>query len=393
MAVTVIPRDTSGIQRQQLLQSGLSDFNRRQLAREQLDLDEEKFEESKLAGFSNRAQQAALTEQAKATAEATRIKNRIFNANPELAKNVLLDTNKSLRNQVFAQKSIIDLKTQEATNQAQLAALESAKIIKSVQAKHAEEMGVADLAIKESQVVINSFNEQLKKSETQSAAFKAQDDARKSRLVERDSALSAVSGDAGKSAIFQAFDQGKTEAEMVEIGVAADASAEESKQTGTAAEERRTKAGTQKTAGEEVLGDEDTFGTGTFNRRERAIRQFRTPVDTVRIKFDKTPDFFGTGIGVPGGKGKDKKGFDIDYAEAVELGKTKEWLDAYEKEFNEPYDIPESLQTDIEKANGTKTEAETIEPPADLVARAKKRYPKATFRKNEQGKWLVITNE
>ena len=368
MAVTVIPRRTGGAQ---TVLQGL------QLA-SNIQQGSERLEEQRLSGISNRAQQAALTEQAEATAESTRIKNKVLNSLPkDVLQGIYTKESEANKAQIFNLNSMLK-------NQAQLQALETAKLTQS-----------ADVAIKTSQAellsvkqssakTLDAFNQQLKKSESQSAAFKAQDAARISRVAERTSALASVSGDAGKSAIYQAYDQGKTEAEMVEIGVAADAAAAET----TAKTESRFQAAAaqlskSKDAGKfqkDVKESSDKFGLDTQKRRVSTAKNVGQPLlPTVDFSFDKFP----TG-GAPGVfKVHDKGTFGIDYFEAKEMGKDteKEWLQKYEKQHGEPYDIPEEPTDD------------TAQPPADQVKKVRERYPNATFYIDDKGTWKVRTNE
>lgn len=332
MAITFIPRDKSNIQRQQLLQTGLASFNQSVLAAEQL-------EESKLSGVSNRAQQEALTEQASATAAATRMKNKVLKSlPPKVQQEIYTGALTAQKNQLFNQKAQIDMLTQGARNQAQLNALELGNQAKQFQVEKARFAAPYQeaLAVAEAEII---------KSTNQSARLKAEADARQSRLTERTEALKSVSGDAGKSAIFQAFEQNKTAAEMVEIGVAAEQSAAaalKSSESGQRIAEQRRVEETKKSPAKQKR-EAKQFGTSTFERRQSAITNVQATQPTIKIKFDKTPHPLAIG-----GKGD----FEIDYPEAVELGKQDEWLKGYEETFGEPYDIPNGQQTDLEKADG-----------------------------------------
>jgi hypothetical protein len=381
MAITFIPRKQNT--KSKTLLSVLDQVERFKTNDRQLDIAEAKLEESKLSGFSNRAQQAALTEQAKATAEATRIKNRIWKANPELAKLSVLNTNKNMLSQIKSMEATINLQTQSAENQAKLNALQSAEIIKGVQAKHAEEMAVADLAIKESQVVISGFNEQLKKSETQSKKFEIEDQARNQRLADFKD-ITKDMGVAGQNAAREAFMSGKPLDEIGQLGLEADTTFSE-EQSGierdlriaeTEAKKKSLSPGAQKRI-------DQTFGDETIQRRKTAEANRQPTAPVVTIEFDKTPGGRFT-------KAFDKdKPFKIDYREALTLKKDKEWLEGYQEAFGESYDIPEDLKNDFDKANGDKSGKESPQPPANIVELRDAKYPGAEiiFR---DGKWGVV---
>jgi hypothetical protein len=284
---------------------------------------------------------------------------------------------------VFAQKSIIDLKTQEATNQAQLVALETNNFLKGVEKKHAEEMGVADLAIKESQAIIGSFNEQLKKSETQSAKFRVEDEARNKRLADFNDIIKDMDVP-GQNAARKALMENKPLDEIGQAGLDADVTATQEAESRerdlriaeTEAKKKSLSPGAQKRL-------DQTFGDDTIQRRKTAEANRQPTAPVVTIEFDKTP-----GGGFTKAFDKDRP-FKIDYREALSLKKDKEWLEGYQEAFGESYDIPEDLKNGFDKANGDKSGKEAPQPPANVVKKRDAEAPGAEiiFR---DGQWGYI---
>lgn len=369
MAITVLPREPKvDIAKQ------LSDefFKHSQLAQRA-----EQFEEAKLSGASNRAAQVAVAEDAAARSALNRSKLKVLQSNPKAYQDLLFQDNKAMLNQVKL------LETQ-ITTQAKINALNTAKQTAASRVSQERSKATIQSITAASAQAIAEADKIIQASTARSAAFKAQDDARNARLAERTSALESVSGDAGKAAIFQAFDQNKTEAEMVEIGVAADASAAEKQsksEVRSAAALSQLSKSKDAEAFQKRVAKSEKFGLETQKRRVSTSKNVGVPLlPTIDLTFDRD---------VRKGKGlfnlSDKGTFGVDYFEAKEMGKEKDWLKKYEKQNGEPYDVPAEPSKDVEGP----VDDEGNAPPASIIKTRDSKFPGKDLV-FQNGKWGIV---
>ena len=363
MAVTVVDPFRNYLAAAQQAGEGLESLGKAKRQREAL-------EEQKLSGIFSRAYQEALGEQAEATAEATRIKNKVLQSLPKkVLQGIYTNESENLKNQIFLQDRQISM-------QAKVQALKDAQATSAF--KISQEQSQAEIArIKASSAqVMQAFDTQLKQ-------YQVKEEARNARLADFNDVTKDM-GVAGTNAAREAYMAGKPINEIGEIGLAADQEASQTQarteQLGRVAEQRR-KEETKKGPSQKKVEAKE-FGSSTYERRQAAIENVQPTAEVLPIFFDKTPGRFAIG-----GKGDYK----IDYQEAKELGKEKEWLDKYESIFNEPYDIPESQKTDIEKTNGQieKDKDKGPQPPASVIKVRDAKYPgkEIIFR---DGKWGIV---
>jgi len=384
MAVTYVPRREFNpsqvinplLQVAQLEQQG-----------DKLDLAKDQFEESKKSGKTARIYQEALGEHAKSTSDINKFKLKVFNANPAAARDFIMGANKAQRDQIFSQKAMIDLMRKEsefkefkanADLRAANAAAEGA--IKQANAKTKE------IQLKSAEVM-NAMNVTLKQHDVATAA-------REKRDAEAEKLLKGMGPD-GTNAGWAAFRAGKPIDEVGKIALAADLKSEETK-AGTEREQRiaekKLTSSSLKKGPKEQKKFDKSFGSDTLQRVQDKEALGVPAQPYFKLSYDSTPGSNKNPKNWGGGKK-----LNIDYEEAVKLDKEfkfrgkdsleKQWLDRYEQTFGEPYDIPGAKKESKKSVNSSE------QPPADQVARVKKRYPKATFYKNEEGQWRVNPNE
>ena len=373
MAITVIPRDTSAQQRNQLLISGLSQAVQLGHSAEKLELQKEQLAQSKLSGASNRAQQEALTEQASATAESTRIKNKVLNSLPkDVLQGIYTKEAEANKAQIFNLNSQIN-------NMAKIQALETAKLTQA-----------ADVSIKNSQAellrvkqssaqVLQNFDEMNKRMVNEKLA-------RENKTAEFQKMIQGMDP-AGRVAATDMFNSGADLSIVGEAGLKASqeatAAAKETERSQRIAEKKLTTQSLQKSPAASKR-EAKTFGDATFSRRQNAEANAEPVQPVININFDKTPGFGDIRSG--------KKDFKIDYLEAKELKKEKEWLKGYEETFGEPFDIPESSKSEVEKAPVKTSENSTDDqgnaPSKALQKWQEKFHPDKTLV-FQNGKWGV----
>jgi hypothetical protein len=165
---------------------------------------------------------------------------------------------------------------------------------------------------------------------------------------------------AGRVAATDLFNSGADLSVVGEAGLKASQEATEAAQTTKRAQdiaEQKRREESKKSPATKKR-EAKTFGKGTQERRQSALDNSTPAQPTYELSYDSTPGSNKNPINWGGGK--DDK---LDYTETVALDKEhgftgddsleKQWLDKYEAEFKEPYDIP----TGGESGKSTETKA------------------------------------
>lgn len=360
MAVEIFDPFRNFLAANQQLGVGLGSLGQARRQRTQLDLSAQQLEESKLSGISNRAQQEALTDQASATAESTRIKNKVLRSLPkDVLQGIYTKEAAHQKSQIFAQQAQIN-------TMVKLNALDKARATQSAEISQAQSQAEIQSVKAASAQVMQAFDEQNKK-------LTIEKQQRDQRLSDFNDVVKGMDV-AGTNAAREAFMAGKPINEIGEIGLAAD---QETSATLAATEREsriaETKAKARPESPRAQKKEDETFGNDTLERRQNAEANAQPVQPVVILKFDKTPGGSFTKI-----FDKDTP-FKVDYTEAVKIGKDKEWLKGYEETFGEPFDIPGSEPED----------KETPQPPASVIKVRDAKYPgkEIVFR---DGKWGIV---